>query len=244
MVSNCSPAQQYPERIGYINDFAGVMKPETIEMLEMILSEFKDKTGVAIVVVSVKRTGEIDEGTYATALFKEWTIGSESDDDGLLILVTDTGKRVRIEVGESNRNVITEAKMNTMYEQFKNEILRTNDTDNALVQCVATAMQLIIKNQGIELDVNFTKAPVFRKSQKMTDEFPLQFFIFLLVVVVLISNPFGRNLIMFLIYKIGMAGGGGYNCEYEKKFNGGFSTSARFSGFGGGFTCGGKSDEV
>ena len=90
---------QYPKPVGFVNDFAGVMQNSNREQLENMLRQFRDKTGIEIVVVTVRDMGGLDENTYAVELFKEWGIGSKERNDGLLILVAEQERRLRIEVG-------------------------------------------------------------------------------------------------------------------------------------------------
>src|SRR5690349_17463436 len=73
---------------GFVNDFAHILRNETVSNLETVLAGFERDTGHEITVVTVPTHGE-DETieTYAVKLFEEWGIGKEKEDNGILLLV-------------------------------------------------------------------------------------------------------------------------------------------------------------
>lgn len=95
--------------VGFVNDFAGMLSPETKIVLETELKDFSDTTGNQIVIATVPTHG-VDETieTYAVKLFEEWGVGKAKEDSGLLLLVARDDREMRIEVGYGLEPVVTD----------------------------------------------------------------------------------------------------------------------------------------
>ncbi|MFC1551490.1 TPM domain-containing protein [Candidatus Latescibacterota bacterium] len=234
---------QYPKPTGHVNDFAGVMQSGTRQQLENILSEFKTKTGVEIVVAAVADMGGLDESTYAVELFKEWGIGSRELNDGLLILVAVKERRLRIEVGYGLEHVITDGTAGQIRDQYMTPHLRNNDWDSGITQGALAAATLIARDKGYALEDLITgtsvRQPADRgRGQRQQRSSPLQLIFMVAVFIFLMSSRFGRSILMGMIIGSML---GGRRSHYGGGFGGGFSGGGGggFSGFGGGFSGGG-----
>lgn len=89
-----------------VNDYAGIMKPETVDSLERRLVEYHDSTSNEICIVTEKNLGDFDIFTYSQELFVKWGIGSKKNDNGVLLLVALDEKKVRIHVGKGLEGVL------------------------------------------------------------------------------------------------------------------------------------------
>jgi uncharacterized protein len=94
------PIADLPERpAGPVLDQADILPAASEAQLDRRLRELWDRSGDALVVVSVKSLeGETIEN-YAYNLFNTWGIGDAERGHGLLLLVAPAERRVRIEVG-------------------------------------------------------------------------------------------------------------------------------------------------
>lgn len=93
----------YPKPVGLVNDFADILSPQE----EAALEEKIKGPEVAIVTIESLEGNTIEN--YANELFQEWGIGSAEKDDGILILVSEQDREVRIEVGYGLEGEITDA---------------------------------------------------------------------------------------------------------------------------------------
>ncbi|MEO0203137.1 MAG: TPM domain-containing protein [candidate division WOR-3 bacterium] len=100
-------SQEFPEPIGFLNDYANVLNRRQVEDLENQLKEIENKTSVEIAIAIFDSIGySIEE--YANLLFERWGIGKKGKDNGILILISMKERRVRIEVGYGLEEVITD----------------------------------------------------------------------------------------------------------------------------------------
>jgi uncharacterized protein len=92
-------AQSLPEPMGYVNDFARVMSSSEVETLDAKLRTFAQQTTAELVVVTVPSLEGMTESDYANRLFERWAVGQKGEDNGLLLLIAPTERRVWMEVG-------------------------------------------------------------------------------------------------------------------------------------------------
>jgi uncharacterized protein len=98
-----------PAPDGPVLDQAGII-PDTEEAaLDARLREYNARTGRAVIVATVSSLdGETIE-MYAVRLFEQWGIGGKESDQGLLLLVAPTERKMRIEVGYGLHQYVTDA---------------------------------------------------------------------------------------------------------------------------------------
>lgn len=97
-------AQTYPEYTSlYVNDFAGLIDPETESRLDALLRQAKSARDLEATIVTIE--SRADYGTsptlkdFATGLFNAWGIGNADRNDGILILVARSDREMRIVLG-------------------------------------------------------------------------------------------------------------------------------------------------
>jgi len=80
---------QFPQAVGYVNDFAGKLSPAVKQQLEARLTAFMTRSGVDFVVVTMRLEslqGRAIEA-YARALASQWGIGRGPKKLGVLLLI-------------------------------------------------------------------------------------------------------------------------------------------------------------
>jgi uncharacterized protein len=94
--------RSFPNYVGHVNDFAGIVDAQTEQNLETILTNFENLTGAQIAVVTVQSLNDRPIEEYANDLYRAWGIGAktgEHKDKGALLLVALQDRKTRLEVG-------------------------------------------------------------------------------------------------------------------------------------------------
>ncbi len=94
---------------GLVSDFANVLKAEERQALEAKLQALQRSSGSQVAVVTVPSLGGDTVENYAVELFKDWGIGQQGRDNGVLILAAVEDRQVRIEVGYGLEGALTDA---------------------------------------------------------------------------------------------------------------------------------------
>jgi uncharacterized protein len=105
-----APALEIPASTGYrVNDFAGVMKPETKERLESKLRTFEKETTTQIVVAIFPSLEDESLEDFTVRLAEAWKIGQKNNNNGALFAIFMKERKARIEVGYGLEGALTDA---------------------------------------------------------------------------------------------------------------------------------------
>lgn len=99
-------AINFPKPSGYVVDAANIIEDSAQAALEKKLSDFEKQTFVEISVATVPSLEGESVEIYAVQLFKEWGIGKKGKNNGVLLLVAPTERKMRIEVGYGLEGVL------------------------------------------------------------------------------------------------------------------------------------------
>ncbi|MGO9048809.1 MAG: TPM domain-containing protein [Xanthobacteraceae bacterium] len=102
-------AFDFPALTGRVVDQAGVMSAESKSDIEAKAKTLEDKSGIQLVVATVKSLQGGDVETYANELFRFWKLGEAKKNNGVLLLVAPNERKVRIEVGYGLEGTLTDA---------------------------------------------------------------------------------------------------------------------------------------
>src|ERR1700688_1833462 len=102
-------ALDFPALTGRVVDQAGVMTAQSRSDIEAKLKDLEDKSGIQLVVATVKSLQGSDVETYANELFRAWKLGQAQKNNGVLLLVAPAEHKVRIEVGYGLEGTLTDA---------------------------------------------------------------------------------------------------------------------------------------
>jgi hypothetical protein len=102
-------AFSFPPLTGRVVDQAGIMNAQSRSELEAKLQNLENKSGIQLVVATVKSLEGSDIETYANQLFRNWKLGEAKKNNGVLLLVAPKEHKVRIEVGYGLEGTLTDA---------------------------------------------------------------------------------------------------------------------------------------
>ncbi len=107
---NCNSQSQIPEHKSdtYVNDFANVINDADEPNLDKKIRDFKSKSSIEITIVTINSLDGQDVDSYSNELFRKWGIGTKELNNGLLMLISVTDRKWRIEVGNGLEEYITD----------------------------------------------------------------------------------------------------------------------------------------
>jgi uncharacterized protein len=128
-----SDAQEIPEFESRIVDAAGAVPDGEQRRIEDELAGFEQRTGMQLAVAVVETTGDQSIEDYSIDLAREWGVGSEERDDGVVLVVAVEDRRVRIEVGRGAEGDLTDAESGRIIRERLVPRLRDGDIALALL---------------------------------------------------------------------------------------------------------------
>lgn len=104
--SGAAFAQTYPDyQTTSVNDFAEMLEEADAAALAQELDQIRRDTGVEMTVVTLRTQDNYAPGQsvedFAAGLFNYWGIGDEARNDGILVLILQTDRVMRLELGEA-----------------------------------------------------------------------------------------------------------------------------------------------
>ncbi len=235
---------------GYVNDFAGVLTPDTLQSLEDLCTQVDQKAHAQIAVVTVRTvdagkdqtTPTIEE--FATALEDKWKVGAKGTDRGVLVIfvMNPPPPHGRIEVGYGLEGILNDAKVGDIGREMKPLLAAGND-DRAVTLGVSEIAQDIAADAGVSVGLNARAAAPVRQypaaSEQQIGLVPLLIIggIVVLVIGILISTGH-IGILFFILFNLLGGGGGGRGGGGGGNDEGG----GGFGGFGGGGSGGGGAD--
>lgn len=215
-----SAAPELPEPLGLVNDFANVLELQDQVDIQRIAEGLWQSNGVELAVVTVNDTSPYDTDTYAFRLFREWGIGEEKDDNGLLVLLNMEEREIRIEVGLGLEGYVTDAKAGRILDAALPELQADRFGPGLAIICQELASAVSqAPGDGKEL------------SDVLPNVSPVGAMLLLYIGLIIFAALSGKNDMLFLLLRLpglffrggGRGGGGG----------------GGFGGFGGGKSGGG-----
>ena len=228
LVSWLAYALDFPPLTGRVVDQAGVIPVSARETLETKLKDLEDKSGIQLVVATVKSLQGGDIETYANELFRAWKLGEAKKNNGVLLLVAPTERKVRIEVGYGLEGTLTDALSQVIIASAIVPRFKANDYSGGIERGVDGIISVLTT------DAEEWHAKTRVRSEDQQSLFDVLFPLLLFLVVVFIFR-----------YMVGNAGG---TSGTLARRNGrtvlipyGGSTWGPSSGWGGGSSWGGSS---
>jgi uncharacterized protein len=100
---------EFPALSGRVVDDAAVLDAATREALRAKLAALEARSGIQLVVATVKSLNGNSVEDYANRLFRRWQLGQKGKNNGVLLLHAPAERKIRIEVGYGLEGTLTDA---------------------------------------------------------------------------------------------------------------------------------------
>ena len=102
-------AQSFPKFTGFVVDTANVLPADQEAALSKRLDDLQRRTGHQLVVATIPNLGGHTVEDYGYRLLRTWGVGLKGADNGAILIVAPTERKVRIEVGYGLEPWLTDA---------------------------------------------------------------------------------------------------------------------------------------
>ena len=107
------PVSSFPnyDRSHFVFDKANVIDDTSRGSLESLCRELEAKTSTELVIATVGTTAPLVPKEYVVKLFEKWKVGKKGKDNGMLMLVSITDRRVEVETGYGIEGILPDGKV-------------------------------------------------------------------------------------------------------------------------------------
>ena len=218
-----------PKLAAHVTDLAQLLQPATRQQLESQLTQHEAQTAQQFALLIVPTLSDEPIEDYAVRVFEAWKLGQKKVDNGVLVVVAVTERKVRIEVGYGLEGRLTDLFTGRVIRQVITPGFRAGAYDQALLQAMNV---LMAQAQGEAVDLQREAAPEDRHRGRGHPS--LVFLVICWVVFPFLWSLLSRRGGRGGGFWGGGFGGGGFG-------GGGFGGGGGFSGGGGGSGGGGAS---
>ncbi len=158
-----------PPLTGRVNDQAKMLSPDTQQRLEQKLAAFELETSNQVVVLTVPSLQGDDIDQFAIRVAESWKIGQTGRDNGVLLILAQAERKVRIEVGMGLQGVLPDITASRIIRETMRPYLKSGNFD----QGIAVGVDAIIAATKGEFkgDVQPHRKPSVKKSQSISKIF-------------------------------------------------------------------------
>lgn len=152
---------QLPKPQGFMNDFAGKLNPSTKQQIETLLSNFRDRTGIEVAVVTVNfddmQGYPIED--YTLRLGRDWGIGRDAQKRSLILLVAIKPPDAqgvyhggtRLEVSRQLEGDVPDILAGEVIRKMRDDFV-AGRFDQALTNGTQTILATVAQRLGISID--------------------------------------------------------------------------------------------
>jgi uncharacterized protein len=179
-------ALDVPQLTGRVNDYAKVLSPGARVRLEQKLADFERDQSTQIVVLTIPSLQGEEIDPFAIRVADQWKIGQKGKDNGVILILAQAERKVRIEVGMGLQGVLPDITAGQIIRNVMRPYLKVNNFDQGIdtgVDAILAAAKGEFKASSLDV-----ANKSHRKSPSSTTLF------LLLAVVVVIAGSFSRYL--------------------------------------------------
>jgi uncharacterized protein len=136
-------AIDFPPLSGRVVDEAGILNKPTREALTGKLADLEAKTTDQLVVVTLKSLQGTSIEDFGVQLGRAWQIGQKDKNNGVLLIVVPSERRVRIEVGYGLEGTLTDAISRVIIENAIIPRFRADDFAGGVTRGVDDIIQVL-----------------------------------------------------------------------------------------------------
>lgn len=139
-------ALNVPAYKGYVNDFAGILTSQQTAELEKKLLQYESETSNQIAVLAIPSLEGDSLEDFSIRVVESWKVGQKGKDNGVLILVALSDRKIRIEVGRGLEGSLTDLVSGRIIDEIMKPAFKQKDYYKGLDDAV-NSVALAVKGE-------------------------------------------------------------------------------------------------
>jgi uncharacterized protein len=126
-----------PRLQGYVNDYAGMISPSAKSRIEEELRAFEQSDSTQIIILTIPSLEGENIEEFGIKVGEAWKIGQKGKDNGILFIVSNQERRIRIEVGRGLEGNLTDLMAGRIIDLVINPRFKQGDFDGGFIAGVS-----------------------------------------------------------------------------------------------------------
>lgn len=136
----------------YVYDDDNLFDESVEGQLNSMLIKLEDKTGAEFVVITVKSLLGKEIEDYSIKVANDLGIGKKDKDNGVLLLISRSDKRVRLEIGKGLEGILNDSKCGRILDKYFVPYRDKDEYVEATKLTVQSVINEIAKDAGVSID--------------------------------------------------------------------------------------------
>lgn len=136
-------AQDIPVLTTRVTDLGGLLSEEQRSHIEEKLRSFEEIKGSQIAILIVPTTQPVPLEDYSMRVVEKWKLGRKKVEDGVLLLIAQNDRKIRIEVGYGLEGIITDLSSGRIINEYISPEFRQGNYYEGILQGIGQIINLI-----------------------------------------------------------------------------------------------------
>ncbi len=136
-------ALEVPRLQGYVNDYAGMLSAASVQKMETELKSFEQTDSTQIVVLTIPTLEGENIEDFSLRVAEAWKIGQKGKDNGAIILIARTERKIRIEVGRGLEGKLTDLVSGRIIRYEIAPSFKAGDFDGGIEKGVSSVIAVV-----------------------------------------------------------------------------------------------------
>lgn len=182
------------------------------------LDELEEKTGIEFAVITIDSLNNKTIEDYANKLANTLGIGKEKEDNGILLLISKTDNKVRLEIGNGLQGILTDSISGRILDKYFVPFREDDNYNQAVFDTVQATINVIKSSE--EYDFEIENLDSEKAIETYTDGEIILFIIIIVIILIvlegatgyMIGDGFGDGIVFLVLSSIGSSSssGGGH----------------------------------
>jgi len=232
----CDEEELKPTNEFFVNDFSEVLDDSVKSEILSRGAALQETTTAQAVVVTIESTNGEEISDYALNLGRDWGIGDEEKDNGILVLLATEDRQIYIAVGYGLEGALPDSKTGRILDNYAIPYLKNDDFSTGILETYKAIVNEIYLEYNIQTDEGYVPVNELPDVETVNEVSTTKIFFSWLIMFVLIALYLAvckrRRITIFPFITINNNHRGGFGGGSSGGFGG-------FSGGGGSFGGGG-----
>jgi uncharacterized protein len=146
--SSIDSVKYIPKSIGWTNDFVHLFSIAESQSLDSLIDKYEKETTVEISVATIDSSmrGPIDFEPYTLLMARTWGVGKREKNNGILIVIAQDLRRIRIQNGYGIKKVLTNDETKTIIDSIFTPFFKQGEFYNGTKEGILAIMNKLKKN--------------------------------------------------------------------------------------------------
>ena len=215
----------------FVYDQGDFLSTQIEEQINNLLVQLEEKTTIEFAVITIPSLGNLSIEQYAYRLGSQLGIGKSEEDNGILLLISKTDTRVRLEIGVGLQGLLTDSISGRILDDFFVPYRDEGKYDDASLNTVNAVINYLADSEEYEFSEieGLNKEISIEVEEQMTDAETVISLIILIIILIAVEwitgsifgNGFGDGLVFAVLVNSRSNGGSSRGSFGGGRFNGG-----------------------